>query len=340
MSIHWGGRGAGHISRLSTSTNGVPALALNFLSGTLDSRVSFSRASTATVIDSSGTIQSSPIDSPRFDFDPVTLTQRGLLMEEQRANLLTNSLITAVPLVTQSVTVTAVPHTLSFYGTGTITLTGASSATVVGTGVYPNRRTITFTPIAGVLICTVVGIVQFAQLEIGTFATSFIPTGASPVTRSADIANMTGTNFSSWYNQSEGTFVIDYDQIAANSAPIKALAIVSDGTSSNRIYGYISGTANPTLLVSNGGVAQANPNNGVITSGPAIKTAFGYKLNDFAIVTAGGAAATDNSGTVPLTTNRIDIGCFGTGTQTNGHLRQIAYYNTRLLIAKLQALTL
>jgi hypothetical protein len=49
-------------------------------------------------------------------------------------------------------------------------------------------------------------LVTGAQLEAGAFPTSYIPTTASTVTRSADNADMTGTNFSSWYNQSEGTF--------------------------------------------------------------------------------------------------------------------------------------
>ena len=44
-----------------------------------------------------------------------------------------------------------------------------------------------------------------AQVEAGAFPTSYIPTTASTVTRSADNADMTGTNFSSWYNSSEGT---------------------------------------------------------------------------------------------------------------------------------------
>ena len=45
-----------------------------------------------------------------------------------------------------------------------------------------------------------------AQLEAGAFPTSYIPTIASTVTRSFDNAEMTGRNFSSWYNQTEGTF--------------------------------------------------------------------------------------------------------------------------------------
>jgi hypothetical protein len=46
------------------------------------------------------------------------------------------------------------------------------------------------------------------QLELGPEPTSVIATtGSSTVTRSPDIANMTGTNFSSWFNQNEGTFL-------------------------------------------------------------------------------------------------------------------------------------
>ena len=44
-----------------------------------------------------------------------------------------------------------------------------------------------------------------AQVEAGAFPTSYIPTTASTVTRTADLASITGTNFSSWYNSSEGT---------------------------------------------------------------------------------------------------------------------------------------
>jgi hypothetical protein len=44
-----------------------------------------------------------------------------------------------------------------------------------------------------------------AQVEAGAFPTSYIPTVASTVTRSADSASITGTNFSSWYNTNTGT---------------------------------------------------------------------------------------------------------------------------------------
>jgi len=48
-----------------------------------------------------------------------------------------------------------------------------------------------------------------AQLEAGAFPTSYIPTEATAVTRNADVATMTGTNFSDWFNVNAGTFFIE-----------------------------------------------------------------------------------------------------------------------------------
>jgi len=70
-----------------------PALDLDFISmaaaGALDPRITFSRGSTATTINSAGAIESIASDVPRFTHDPVTLAPLGLLIEEQRTNLLT-----------------------------------------------------------------------------------------------------------------------------------------------------------------------------------------------------------------------------------------------------------
>lgn len=144
------------------------------------------RASSATYRDIAGVIQTAATDVMRdghYALDPVsTLYKRTLLLEGQRTNLLLNS----ETLSTQNVTVAAVAHTLSFYGTGTITLSGVSTAgPLVGTGAA-NRVTLTFTPTAGVLVLTVTGSVTKAQLEEGTFASSYIPTTSAAVTRAAD----------------------------------------------------------------------------------------------------------------------------------------------------------
>jgi hypothetical protein len=44
-----------------------------------------------------------------------------------------------------------------------------------------------------------------AQLEAGALPTSYIPTTTAAVTRSADVASITGSAFSGWYRQDEGT---------------------------------------------------------------------------------------------------------------------------------------
>ena len=69
------------------------SLNLDFTSGnqSLDPRITFTRASTGTRINASGVMVSEAIDGPRFDYDPVTLQPKGLLIEEQRTNLLTYS---------------------------------------------------------------------------------------------------------------------------------------------------------------------------------------------------------------------------------------------------------
>jgi hypothetical protein len=168
------------------------ALDLNFLTmaPTLDPRITFTRASTATYFDSTGTMQTAATNAPRWDYNPSTHALNGLLIEEARTNLLLNS----AALGTQSVAVTAQAYTLSFYGTGTVTMSGAFAGTLVGTGTSPARVSTTFTPAAGTLTCTVTGSVVNAQLEAGGFATSYIPTIGATVTRAQDVCAIPPAN--------------------------------------------------------------------------------------------------------------------------------------------------
>ncbi len=144
---------------------------------------SITRSTTGTYFDSSGAIQTAAINEVRLNYEPITKEFLGVLIENASTNILLNTLT----LSTQSATVSALQYTLSFYGTGTITLSGTHSATIVGTGVFPNRVTYVFTPTVGTLTLTVTGTVQRAQLELGSTATSYIPTVASQVTRAADV---------------------------------------------------------------------------------------------------------------------------------------------------------
>ena len=132
----------------------------------------------------------------------------------------------------------------------------------------------------------------------------------------------------------------DYDVIAPVSGAAFAVSIFHDGTASNRTYVFIGGGSGaPSLVVTSGGVAQANIGNSVIAANTATKTAGAYALNDFAVVTNGGTVATDLAGSLPVGQNKLELGSFLSGAFLNGHLRNFTYYPTRLPDASIKGLT-
>jgi hypothetical protein len=321
----------------------VPSLDLRFADNksltdakTGASLVTFTRASTGTYVGSDGLLKTATTDEARFDHNPTTGESLGLLVEEARTNLLLNS----ATLSTQSVTVAAAANTLSFYGTGTVTLTGVSTAgPLVGTGAN-NRVSLTFTPTAGVLILTVSGSVTNAQLEAGAFATSYIPTTTATATRAADVASITGTNFSSFYNQTEGTLFADAK--VTTVAPATSLASVfalSDGTTSNRITVYKRANADTStrLDVSTSGSSVAFINAGTFSVSNLI--AISYRVDDFAISLNGLTPGTDTLGAIP-TVSRLNIGNYADSTlPLNGTIKRLTYWPVRLANPTLQAMT-
>ena len=262
--------------------------------------------------------------APRFDHNPTTGESLGLLVEEARTNVLLNS----ATLSTQSVTVAAAANTLSFYGTGTVTLTGVSTAgPLVGTGAN-NRVSLTFTPTVGVLILTVSGSVTNAQLEAGAFATSYIPTVAATVTRAADVASITGTNFSSWYNQTEGTVFMGYLPIGLRTSyPLS----IDDGTTNNFIgFGFDSG-ANRFARIDTGGVTQASITQGLVSVGSESKGALAFAINNVAASFNGTVPTADTSATIP-TVDRVRLHALGGSTTFafNGTIKRLVYWGQRL----------
>jgi hypothetical protein len=182
-----------------------------------------------------------------------------------------------------------------------------------------------------------------AQLEAGAFPTSYIPTVASTVTRSADNASMTGTNFSSWYNQTEGTILTN---IKYDGAPISGVM--------NRIAFYLRGTGSANTWhgwwesVNTGGTINYNgtsfdatliQSGTTISQGSRVKLISAIKTNDFAFSQNGGTVQTDTSVILPITHTIIDIGNSGGGNYINGTISQLLYYPKRLTNSQLQNLT-
>jgi hypothetical protein len=414
--------------RYSVQKN-LSSLHLDFLTGTsLDSRVTFTRSTTATFFGSNGSLQTAAINAPRFNYSPVTSALLGLLIEEERTNSIRNSAMQGavagspgtfptnwgMPIVYGStgltteiaavgtengiayidfkvsgtasgagaLLITFEPNTqivasqnqvwtLSIYRrliagsfnglttagaslflnsysifgvfdgshTGTVlnesaptsaalktqraTLTGTlSSATTarVNGGIYLN--------IADGAAIDITLRIGLPQLELGKFATSAIPTTTAAVTRAADIATMTGANFSSWYNATQGTFIVDGRTVDAGAGGLVGL-----GTGTGSIYREFNSTASwwtgTTLL--------GTTNSATWSSG--VKIAAAYDAGNRYLCMNGAAIAT--SATTLSDGGKMEIGrnYNGSSNYLNGHIRAIAYYNTRLPNTQLQTLT-
>lgn len=181
-----------------------------------------------------------------------------------------------------------------------------------------------------------------AQLEAASFATSYIATVASQVTRAVDAASMTGTNFSSWYNQAEGSFYVE-GLTYANSSNRGFWAATAATANDTNLISCLSGTARHLFVNLNGvNVVDLSPGD---TTTPKVflpnvygKAVAAYKTNDFAAATTGSAVLTDTSGVLP-TPNTLLIGAYTTSLVMSGTIKKIAYYPIRLSNTNLVALT-
>jgi hypothetical protein len=186
-----------------------------------------------------------------------------------------------------------------------------------------------------------------AQLEVGSFATSYIPTTTGTLARGADVCNITGGNFNNFYNQSEGTILASSSCFAPQPTAIPSRRVVAatDGTTGNRVsisnvaVGFITPGLSQAFVVFAGGSLQSDIGITGLTLSSLNKTAAAYKENDFAVSTNSSAVVTDASASVPTNLNRLDIGTQISDGFLCGHIAAIRYYKKRLPNAKLAQLT-
>lgn len=178
------------------------------------------------------------------------------------------------------------------------------------------------------------------QLELSNFATSVIKTvDAGAVVRAADVATVTGANFSAFWNPAEGTLNAVGLSFSATTGLTPCLAAASDGTVGNVVsLARINSTSKPQFSVIIGGVSQANLQPGTAAVNASFSVAGVYKVNDFAAAANGSAVLTDVSGAVPAV-NRLHIGNLIGAEFLNGRVKSIRYWSTRLTDLQLQTLT-
>ena len=284
---------------------------------------------------------SSVVYAPRVGhhvYNGSAWVNEGILHEsEARTNLLLNS----DTLSTQNVTVSATLNTLSFTGTGTVTLTGVSTdGPLVGTGTGENNRVnLTFTPTAGTLTLTVSGTVTNAQLEAGSTPSSYIPTSGSQVTRAADTLTVPAANLP--YSSSNMSIQIDgrmtYSDISS-SVEVRIYYWYKD--SLNNIYTYLDTRSTRTGQVDfyqeNGGVVELVQGSGTSYS-PGILVPFNLSSRHGATFLNGaidGTALTVN--TTPSALPDLSSTNLGVGTGFMGTIGKFRMWDEDLTDAGIE----
>jgi len=192
------------------------------------------------------------------------------------------------------------------------------------------------------------GYVWGHQVEAGAFATSYIPTDGAAVNRGVDLCQITGEDFSDFYNQDEGTIVSEHS-IATGVASGDNTYVyqVDDGNDLNvafrlidhnsahgdvlRAYGFLSNNWNSPIY----GSQTSTPDHDSF-----LKVAVGIKKDDFGINFFGGTTYTDNSGDINVDMTQITLGNHRGGTAPlQGYLRRFIYYPQKLTTNQLKTIT-
>jgi hypothetical protein len=180
-----------------------------------------------------------------------------------------------------------------------------------------------------------------AQFETGSFATSYIPTTAAPVTRNADVVTLSGA-VSGCIGQTEGTLYaeVDFRNLGYNGAIV---TIQTDNWLTNSIQIQKSLGNQWRFTIRAASAVILNVDAGTITAG-IYKIALGYNTATSGTVLAvnGSILSTQTASSIPAC-NSVVLGTRNeTGTFTihlNDRIRAAAIYTSRLSNAELIALS-
>ena len=169
-----------------------------------------------------------------------------------------------------------------------------------------------------------------AQFEVGSYATSYIPTTSASVTRNADVISKTGAT--SLIGQTEGTLFLDlYFELKQQS---NFLIQLTDGTN-DFIELYIAGG----IMYFSGYNGASQWTISTSLTDARHKIAYAYKANDIALYVDGVLIGTDTSAAIPTCNNLyLNQDLFGQYNQQQ-YYNAAALWKTRLTNAQLATLT-
>ena len=177
-----------------------------------------------------------------------------------------------------------------------------------------------------------------AQLEEGSYPTSYIPTNGTAITRAAETAN--GSGDAATFNSTEGVLMAEIAALA-NDGTNRFISLTNGVTDATNISLAFTTTTNQIrILVDISYVLQMSLTYTVNSVLDFNKIILKYKENDFALWVNGFEVATDPSGTVP-TANYISDLSFQriSSLQFYGKTRELQYFNSALTDAQLETLT-
>jgi hypothetical protein len=174
-----------------------------------------------------------------------------------------------------------------------------------------------------------------AQVEQGSYATSYIPTQGATATRVVETCIQTPP--SGIIGQTEGTMYCEID-VKSGYDVNNLILTLSDGTANNFMYINRS-NGKLEVYIKTSGVAQLSYLSASILSVGIHKLSLSYKLNDFVLYLDGVLMHSDTSGTVP-SCNKINVGSYyNESLPFNNRIKDVKLYNTRLTNEELAALT-
>jgi hypothetical protein len=166
------------------------------------------------------------------------------------------------------------------------------------------------------------------QLEYGEVQTSFIPTSGSTVTRAADDLVISGSDFTDFFNATEGTIYAEF--VPKRNDDYRHVYEFSKGTTAQRINLHLhSGSAIFYSQSSGATYVYSNSTAAGATTGVLHRSAFSYKTNDAPASFDGGAEIPDTQYSVPSGINRLYLGDYTPRDGNyilNGHIKRLIYW--------------